>query len=34
MQIAQARSLFYVIQARAAGCTPPPANTLVSNPAT
>jgi hypothetical protein len=33
MQIAQARSLFYVIQARAAGCTPPPANTLVSNPA-
>jgi hypothetical protein len=34
MQIAQARSLFYVIQARAAGCTPPPANTLVSNPST
>lgn len=34
MQIAQARSLFYVIQARAAGCAPPPANTLVSNPAT
>ena len=34
MQIAEARSLFYVIQARAAGCAPPPANTLVSNPAT
>ncbi len=34
MQIAQARSLFYVIQARAAGCAPPPANTLVSNPST
>ena len=34
MQVAQARSLFYVIQARAAGCAPPPANTLVSNPAT
>lgn len=34
MQIAQARSLFYVIQARAAGCAPPPAKTLVSNPAT
>jgi hypothetical protein len=34
MQIAQARALFYVIQARAAGCAPPPANTLVSNPAT
>jgi hypothetical protein len=34
MQIAQARSLFYVIQARAAGCAPPPANTLVSSPAT
>jgi hypothetical protein len=34
LQIAQARSLFYVIQARAAGCAPPPANTLVSNPAT
>jgi hypothetical protein len=34
MQVAQARSLFYVIQARAAGCAPPPANTLVSVPAT
>jgi hypothetical protein len=34
MQIAEARSLFYVIQARSAGCAPPPANTLVSNPAT
>jgi hypothetical protein len=34
MQVAQARSLFYVIQARAAGCAPPPANTLVSAPAT
>lgn len=34
MQIAEARSLFYVIQARAAGCAPPPANTLVSSPAT
>ena len=34
MQIAQARSLFYVIQARAAGCAPPPASTLVSAPAT
>ncbi len=33
MQVAQARSLFYVIQARAAGCAPPPANTLVSAPA-
>lgn len=32
MQVAQARSLFYVIQARAAGCAPPPANTLVSAP--
>ena len=32
LQIAQARSLFYVIQARAAGCAPPPASTLVSNP--
>ena len=34
MQVAEARSLFYVIQARAAGCAPPPANTLVSAPAT
>jgi hypothetical protein len=34
MQIAEARSLFYVIQARAAGCAPPPANTLVSSPST
>lgn len=33
MQVAQARSLFYVIQARAAGCAPPPASTLVSAPA-
>ena len=33
MQIAEARSLFYVIQARSAGCAPPPANTLVSRPA-
>ena len=33
MQVAQARSLFYIIQARAAGCAPPPANTLVSAPA-
>jgi hypothetical protein len=33
MQIAEARSLFYVIQARSAGCAPPPANTLASRPA-
>jgi hypothetical protein len=33
MLVAQARSLFYVIQARAAGCAAPPANTLVSAPA-
>jgi hypothetical protein len=32
MRIAEARSLFYVVQARAAGCAPPPANTLVSSP--
>jgi hypothetical protein len=32
MASAEARSLFYVVQARAAGCAPPPANTLVSSP--
>jgi hypothetical protein len=32
MRTAEARSLFYVVQARAAGCAPPPANTLVSSP--
>ena len=32
MRIAEARSLFYVVQARAAGGKPPPANTLVSSP--
>jgi hypothetical protein len=32
MRVAEARSLFYVVQARAAGCAPPPANTLVSSP--
>ena len=34
MQIAEADSLFYVVQARAAGCAPPPANTLVTSPPT
>jgi hypothetical protein len=32
MRTAEARSLFYVVQARAAGCAAPPANTLVSSP--
>jgi len=33
MRGAEARALFYVVQARAAGCAPPPANTLVTSPA-
>jgi len=33
MQIAESRALFYVIQARAAGCAPPPPKSLVSTPA-
>jgi hypothetical protein len=32
MRTVEARSLFYVVQARAAGCAPPPANTLVATP--
>jgi hypothetical protein len=32
MRGAEARALFYVVQARAAGCAPPPANTLTTSP--
>jgi hypothetical protein len=32
MRGAEARALFYVVQARAAGCAPPPANTLSTSP--
>lgn len=32
MRGAEARALFYVVQARAAGCAAPPANTLVTSP--
>jgi hypothetical protein len=28
--MAESRALFYVVQARAAGCAPPPANTLLA----
>ncbi len=31
MRMVEARALFYVVQARAAGCAPPPANTLVAS---
>lgn len=30
MRMAEARALFYVVQARSAGCAPPPANTLLT----
>ena len=29
IRMAESKALFYVVQARAAGCTPPPANTLL-----
>ena len=32
MRMAEAKALFYVIQARAAGCAPPPANSLTAPP--
>jgi hypothetical protein len=31
MRMVESRALFYVVQARAAGCAPPPANTLVAS---
>ncbi|HEY3949801.1 hypothetical protein [Phenylobacterium sp.] len=30
IRMAESKALFYVVQARAAGCTPPPANTLLA----
>ncbi len=30
IRMAESRALFYVVQARAAGCAPPPANTLLA----
>jgi len=33
MRMVESRALFYVVQARAAGCAPPPANTLVASSA-
>jgi len=33
MRMVESRALFYVVQARAAGCAPPPANTLVASAA-
>jgi hypothetical protein len=32
MRMAEAKALFYVVQARAAGCAPPPANSLTTPP--
>jgi hypothetical protein len=32
VRLAEAKALFYVVQARAAGCAPPPANSLVTPP--